>query len=93
MRAAKCGHDLDTCRTKGREKEDGDRFEPLQPGLTENVDLFVISRELCRDAVTAPMWVATQEPLSVRSRQIRVESTAPHDQESGVRNLAESDSG
>jgi hypothetical protein len=54
MGAAKRGHDLDTDRIKGREREDGDRAEPLQAGLAENVDLLVVSREVRRDAVTAP---------------------------------------
>ena len=46
MGAAKRGDDLDSGRLKGREMEDGDRAEPLQASLAEDVDLLFISREV-----------------------------------------------
>ena len=54
MWAAKRGDDLDTSRLKGREMEDGDRAEPLQASLAEDVDLLFISREVRRKPVAAP---------------------------------------
>ena len=93
MGAPERGNDLDARQDEIRKGEDGDRVEPLQTRFAEYVDLLVIDREVCRDTVPTPPWVATSESNGVSSDQVEVDGAAPDDQERCAWSRAEPDPG
>jgi len=93
MGAPERGNDLDARQDEIRTGEDGDRVEPFQTRFAEYVDLLVIDREVCRDSVPTPPWVATSESNGVSSDQVGVGGAAPDDQEHCAWNRAEPDPG
>ncbi len=93
MGAPERGNDLDVRQDEIRKDEDGDRVEPLQARFAEYVALLVIDREVCRDTVPTPPWVATSESNGVSSDQVDVDGAAPDDQERCAWSRAEPDPG
>ncbi len=91
VRAPKRWDDLDTDSLELRSFEDDNLLEPLQLRLTDDVDLDFVVRSERRNAVLAPGRIPSAEPHRVRTKDVRAQFVASHNEQRRRRDGGETD--